>query len=217
MFKEVSIDINGVLLEGHLASGPIRRSWVIFAHGSGSSRMSTRNNWVAQKLNEHGYGTFLFDLLTKEEDSIYANRFNIPLLAERLLGVTKWLSQSDYYSNEPIAYFGASTGAAAALLAAAKTKAFSKLFTVISRGGRPDLAGKELNLVSVPVLMIVGSRDVEVIRLNEIAKRELQSSELVLVPGATHLFEEPGALNEVVNLTINWLDSHLPTHMEETL
>lgn len=217
MFKEVRIDMNGVELDGHLSSGGVCRAWVIFAHGSGSSRMSTRNNWVAQKLNEHGYGTFLFDLLTKEEDSEYTNRFNIPLLAGRLLDVTRWLCESEHYANEPIAYFGASTGAAAAIAAVADPQASTNVFTVVSRGGRPDLAEDELNIVSVPVLLIVGSYDFDVIRLNKSAKEKLQTSELVLVPGATHLFEESGTLDEVVNLTVNWLDRYLPGYLEETL
>ena len=110
MFKLVSIEMNGTTVEGHLMTEGSCRSWVIFAHGSGSSRLSTRNNWVAKKLNENGHSTFLFDLLSQNEDRVYENRFNIPLLAERLLNVTKWLRESSYYHNEPIAYFGASTG-----------------------------------------------------------------------------------------------------------
>lgn len=208
MIKEVRFETGGVSLEGHLSMEEQMRGWVIFAHGSGSSRKSLRNNWVAKELNKHGFGTFLFDLLTLDEDEIYQNRFNIPLLAERLQGATEWLIHDRHYNGLPIAFFGASTGAAAALVAARE----ARVFTVISRGGRPDLAGQEsLSKINVPVMLLVGSLDTEVIKLNEWALRELNEGQLTLVPGATHLFEEPGTLGEVVRLSIDWLVEKLPT------
>lgn len=216
MFEEIIINAGDLKLEGHLSSDPHPKGWVIFAHGSGSSRKSTRNNWVAKQLNEMGFGIFLFDLLTVEEDFIYTNRFNIPLLADRLLMATEWLVQSKFYRGEPLAYFGASTGAGAALIAAARGRSSWPLYTVISRGGRPDLAGEEyLRKVSQPVLLIVGDRDYEVIKLNEEAQNELAEAELELVSGATHLFEEPGALDRVVEIVGKWLESNLPDERRE--
>jgi putative phosphoribosyl transferase len=208
--KEITIDHEGIKLNGHLTEEPGARSWIIFAHGSGSSRKSSRNNWVARELNRQGHATLLFDLLTPEEDLEYENRFNLPLLAERLLLATEWLLKSTYYLGQPLAYFGASTGAGAALIAASKLPEDAPLFTVISRGGRPDLAGEgALKKVLVPVLLIVGSLDREVITLNEMAQAHLTSAELQLVKGATHLFEEPGKLNKVVQLSSEWLDQQL--------
>lgn len=210
MFKEIVINVEHTQLDGHMSYQGVVKAWVIFAHGSGSSRKSKRNNWVAQELNKQGYGTLLFDLLTPEEDEIYMNRFNIPLIAKRLIAATSWLIHSDIYNGEKIAYYGASTGAAAALMAAGQASPSWPLYAVISRGGRPDLAGAEsLNNVFIPTLLIVGSRDEQVIELNEIALKELGEAKLVLVPGATHLFEEPGALNEVVRLSLDWLNIHL--------
>lgn len=210
MFKEISIQHSGQELAGHLSYQDHPVAWVIFAHGSGSSRKSPRNNWVADKLNQQGFGTLLFDLLTEEEDAVYQNRFDIPLLGERLIDATEWLMSSPYYRGEPIAYFGASTGAGAALVAAARAQTDWPLLAVISRGGRPDLAGKE-NLVRVftPTLLIVGGHDTEVIKLNEEAQTYLKNSQLAIVPGATHLFEEPGTMEEVVELAQSWLLTHL--------
>lgn len=141
MEKEIVIAHDGIDLKGHISVQPHTRSWVIFAHGSGSSYKSPRNNWVASCLNQKGHSTLLFDLLTPEEDSYYENRFNISLLSERLIWATNWLLRSPHYRGEPFSYFGASTGAAAALMAASQQGDNSNLFTVISRGGRPDLAG----------------------------------------------------------------------------
>ncbi|MCM2351525.1 MAG: hypothetical protein NDI69_15995 [Bacteriovoracaceae bacterium] len=218
MYKEIEIADGEITLGGHLSSDRFVKGWVIFAHGSGSSRKSPRNNWVARELNQHGLGTFLFDLLTPEEDFTYRNRFNIPLLARRLLIATQWLVKSDYYHHEPLAYYGASTGAAAALMAAAKADKKWPLFTVISRGGRPDLA-ENLNLsqLTIPVLLIVGSLDHEVIKLNEKAQEQLRNVQLTLVPGATHLFEEPGALQEVVDLSRQWLERQIGGTQSESL
>lgn len=210
MIEEISIRHGDSELLGHVTYPDNPKAWVIFAHGSGSSRMSKRNNWVARELGELGFATMLFDLLTEKEDEVYSNRFDIPLLAERLLAATKWLMNSSFYKKEPIAYFGASTGAGAALVAAADIDPSMPLYAVISRGGRPDLAGADkLNKVFVPTLLIVGNHDTEVIKLNELALNELPDAKLVLVPGATHLFEEPGTLNEVVRLTGDWLQVHL--------
>jgi putative phosphoribosyl transferase len=218
MLQEIVIHAGDLKLEGHIATDPLPKGWVIFAHGSGSSRHSSRNNWVAKRLNQMGFATFLFDLLTIEEDSVYTNRFNIPLLANRLLMATEWLVQSEFYRGERIAYFGASTGAGAALIAAAKARASWPLYTVISRGGRPDLAGEEyLKQVSQPVLLIVGDRDYDVIKLNEEAQNELPEAELELVTGATHLFEEPGALDRVVDVVGEWLESNLPDDKREVV
>lgn len=211
MFEEILIKHQNLTLEGHVSYEENSKGWVIFAHGSGSSRKSSRNNWVAKELNKYGYSTLLFDLLTEREDMVYENRFNIPLLALRLILTTRWLINSDIYKGQPIAYFGASTGAAAALIAAGQASNEWPLFTVISRGGRPDLAGKEnLHKVYVPVLLVVGDRDTEVIRLNREAGEELTNSQLTLIPGASHLFEEEGALDKVVIHAKKWLDSHLP-------
>jgi putative phosphoribosyl transferase len=210
MIKEITIEHEGIKLGGHICAVPHARSWVIFAHGSGSSRKSSRNNWVASELNRRGHATLLFDLLTPKEDLNYDNRFNLPLLAQRLALATGWLLRSPNYQGQPLAYFGASTGAGAALVAASKMTPNTPLFTVISRGGRPDLAGKStLQEVSVPVLLIVGSLDREVITLNEMARTYLRNSELQLVNGATHLFEEAGKLNDVVERTAFWLDERL--------
>lgn len=210
MMKEVLIDLAGLKLAGNISCEPKAKSWIIFAHGSGSSHKSPRNNWVAQELNHQGHATLLFDLLTPNEDLNYSNRFDLPLLAERLIMVTEWLLRSSYYQGEPVAYFGASTGAGAALIAAAKLSGKSPLFTVISRGGRPDLAGEEvLHEVSVPVLLIVGGLDGEVITLNEMAQSCLQTAELQIVEGATHLFEEEGKLEQVVKISADWLGRQL--------
>lgn len=214
MFQEIKIEHDGLTLEGHLSSMENLKAWVIFAHGSGSSRKSPRNNWIAQELNKKGYGTFLFDLLTPEEDRIYENRFDIPLLAERLLTATAWLMNSQFYTGLPIAYFGASTGGGAALIAAARSPESWPIYTVVSRGGRPDLAGKFLKDVRAPVLLLVGSLDLQVIELNQLAGNELKNVKLTLVEGATHLFEEPGKLAEVLHLTITWLDLQLPEEEE---
>lgn len=186
---------------------------VIFAHGSGSSRHSPRNQYVAQVLNNAGIVTLLIDLLTKEEektdDVTKEHRFNIRLLARRLLISTDWLSQYPKLRNLNIGYFGASTGAAAALVAASERT--NVISAVVSRGGRPDLAGQEvLNRVQSPTLLIVGENDIQVIQLNEQAFEQLSMLEkkkkIVIVPGATHLFEEAGTLEEVARLASGWFE-----------
>jgi putative phosphoribosyl transferase len=184
---------------------------VIFAHGSGSSRHSPRNKYVAQVLNDADIATLLIDLLTQKEDKIdnitREHRFNIKLLAKRLLSATDWILQSARYKNLKIGYFGASTGAAAALVAAAERA--SRVYAIVSRGGRPDLAGSEiLNRIEAPTLLIVGENDKQVIELNEMALKQLTKIEkkkkIVIIPGATHLFEEPGTLEEVARVASGW-------------
>jgi putative phosphoribosyl transferase len=185
---------------------------VIFAHGSGSSRHSPRNQYVAQVLNNAGIATLLIDLLTKEEEKIdditREHRFNISLLARRLLVSTDWVVQYPRIRNLNIGYFGASTGAAAALVAASERP--NVISAVVSRGGRPDLAGQQvLNRIQAPTLLIVGENDKQVIHLNENALKQLSSLEkkkIVIIPGATHLFEEPGTLEEVARRASGWFE-----------
>jgi putative phosphoribosyl transferase len=211
MQKKIEIFHHDLKLDGILTTPESSlKSWVIFAHGSGSSHQSPRNNWMADELNKHGYGTLLFDLLTTEEDLNYSNRFNIPLLANRLTKATEWLMQQTEYSpHTGICYFGASTGAAAALRAAANASADLPLTAIVSRGGRPDLAGPSyLKLVKLPTLLIVGDLDYEVIRLNMMAQDQMENAVLNLVSGATHLFEEPGTLEQVLKLTLEWFNQH---------
>ncbi|MHB1292898.1 MAG: dienelactone hydrolase family protein, partial [Sulfuricella sp.] len=186
-----------ISLEGMLELPENATGVVLFAHGSGSSRLSPRNNYVARVLREADLGTLLIDLLTQHEDTDYATRFDIPLLTRRLLAATRWLQSEPATRSLAIGYFGASTGAAAALQAAAEEG--RKIAAVVSRGGRPDLAGEEaLNRVAAPTLLIVGGFDDVVIGLNREAYRFLRcEKELIIVPGATHLFEEPGTLEQV--------------------
>ncbi len=204
----VQIPIDALGLEGSLALPEETQSLVLFAHGSGSSRFSPRNNFVAQVLRQAGIGTLLMDLLTAEEDTVYKTRFNIELLTERLLLATKWLQEQPRTKHLVIGYFGASTGAAAALKAAAAEG--SKIGAVVSRGGRPDLAEGALEHVQSPTLLIVGGRDEVVLELNRQAYARLKGKkQLVIVPGATHLFEEPGALEEVARLATEWFKPYL--------
>jgi putative phosphoribosyl transferase len=204
----VRIPIDSIKLEGSLALPREAQGLVIFAHGSGSSRFSPRNNFVARVLREAGIGTLLMDLLTEEEDTVYQTRFNIDLLTERLLLATKWLQEQPRTKDLVHGYFGASTGAAAALQAAAAEG--SKIGAVVSRGGRPDLAEEALAHVHSPTLFIVGGNDDVVIELNREAYTKLKGKkQLVIVPGATHLFEEPGALEEVARLATEWFKQYL--------
>ncbi|MDI6690079.1 MAG: dienelactone hydrolase family protein [Actinomycetota bacterium] len=194
-------------LEGILALPQKTKGIVLFAHGSGSSRLSPRNNFVAGLLREAGIGTLLFDLLTEEEDLEYSNRFDIDLLTERLLLATKWVENQPETRGLQIGYFGASTGAAAALQAAVE---IPSIFAIVSRGGRPDLVMSYLPKVKPPTLLIVGEYDEVVIELNQRAYEELKTGkELAIVPRATHLFEEPGALEEVARLATDWFLRHL--------
>jgi putative phosphoribosyl transferase len=209
---EITIPIDGSFIHGNLTLLEKSQGLIIFAHGSGSSRFSKRNNFVASLLNNNSFSTLLFDLLTQEEEQIDLQtrefRFNIPLLAQRLISVTQWIKDHKEYSTNSIGYFGASTGAAAALIAAAQLT--TKIKAVVSRGGRPDLSHEFLPQVTAPTLLIVGSLDYEVIRLNEAAYNQLTcEKEMILIPGATHLFEESGKLEEVTEYTIAWFKKHL--------
>jgi len=180
---------------------------VVFAHGSGSSRLSPRNTFVARALNDRGIATLLFDLLTSAEEANRANVFDIPLLADRLVDAVRWLDEQSIGSL-PLGLFGASTGAAAALVAAAKLP--RRVGAVVSRGGRPDLAGNSLDMVQAPTLLIVGGADFGVIELNEQALARLRGVKaLEIVPGASHLFPEPGALEAVIDHAARWFEQHL--------
>lgn len=203
----VHIPANQAVIEGALRVPPAARGIVLFAHGSGSSRHSPRNNFVARILNEHGMATLLMDLLTVEEDRDYQTRFDIELLTRRLVTATTWIREQSKVKELPVGYFGASTGAAAALKATVVEKSVS---AVVSRGGRPDLAGEDLGKVTSPTLLLVGSHDYGVIELNEEAFTQIKSiKELVLISGATHLFEEPGTLEQVAAQAADWFTRHL--------
>ncbi|MCG7756305.1 MAG: dienelactone hydrolase family protein [Nitrosomonas sp.] len=205
----VKIPAGAVELSGDLVLPPAASGVVLFAHGSGSSRFSPRNTYVAKVLQQQGIGTLLFDLLTRAEDQDYALRFDIDLLTQRLLAATLWLQKNAATKTLKTGYFGASTGAAAALQAAAKMQ--DAVAAVVSRGGRPDLAGEvALSQVTAPTLLIVGGADYGVIELNEQAYALMTCvKKLVLVPGATHLFEEPGALEQVAQFAADWFLSCL--------
>jgi len=208
-FRElVKIPVNGIALEGALTIPRRAKGVVLFAHGSGSSRHSPRNNFVAQNLQDAGIGTLLMDLLTKTEDTIYENRFDIDLLTWRLERATQWLMEQRETRSLDVGYFGASTGAAAALNAAATFGA--SIGAVVSRGGRPDMAMPALDRVESPTLLIVGGCDDVVIELNRQAYEKLKvEKHLAIVEGATHLFEEPGTLQEVASLAAAWFKRHL--------
>jgi putative phosphoribosyl transferase len=210
--NEVCIPAVGVRLDGNLTIVDGATALVLFVHGSGSSRHSPRNQFVARTLNNAGLGTLLFDLLTPEEEAIDARtaelRFNIKLLAERLVHATKWAKQQHQTRNLRIGYFGSSTGGGAALVAAAEGP--QDVGAVVSRGGRPDLAGEALPKVQAPTLLIVGEDDDIVIELNEQARDRMRCEvKLEIVPGATHLFEEPGALERVAQLASDWFVNHI--------
>jgi dienelactone hydrolase len=210
--QSLKIPVAGVVLDADLGMPQTPRGAVLFAHGSGSGRRSPRNRYVADELNRAGLVTVLADLLTAEEEQVdlrtAALRFDIDLLAERLIGLTDWVAGSESTAGLGVGLFGASTGAAAALIAAAGRPATVQ--AVVSRGGRPDLAGAHLREVRQPTLLIVGERDPLVIDLNRQAMRELGGeTSLVIVPGATHLFEEPGALQQVALLARDWFLGHL--------
>jgi putative phosphoribosyl transferase len=212
MESAIKIPVGNVEVEGNLFLPSDTGGVVVFAHGSGSSRFSPRNQYVAKEFNLAGMGTLLFDLLTpgeEEEDELTAEyRFNIPLLAARLVGTTQWLRNDPSTRNLKLGYFGASTGAAAALIAAAKLP--DEVSAVVSRGGRPDLAGEYLADVRAPTLMLVGGYDEEVIELNKKAQSQMTNeNKLVIVPAATHLFEEPGKLEEVAKFSTEWFKRFL--------
>jgi pimeloyl-ACP methyl ester carboxylesterase len=205
---DVAVESAGATVMGRLTIPREPRGVVVFAHGSGSSRHSPRNRFVAEVLQAAGLGTLLFDLLTDAEERDRANVFDIDLLAARLAGVTGWLRSARDAAGLPVGYFGASTGAGAALRAAADPGV--DVFAVVSRGGRPDLAGEALRRVSAPTLLIVGSRDDVVLDLNRQAAAQVPGEcEVVVVDGATHLFEEPGTLEQVALLARQWFTDHL--------
>ena len=208
----VRLDIAGVVLNGDLTVPADATGLVLFAHGSGSGRHSSRNRAVAEVLNHGHLGTLLFDLLTETEERVDTRtaeyRFDIPLLAERVVAALDWTNAHPDLADLPAGLFGASTGAAAALIAAAKRPAL--VHAVVSRGGRPDLADAALDVVSAPTLLIVGGRDDVVIELNRQAYARIRApKELAIVPGATHLFEEPGALDRVATLARDWFVRHI--------
>ncbi|RKS90373.1 dienelactone hydrolase [Flavobacterium limicola] len=205
---DLDIPLSSVTLKGDLVIPENATGIVVFSHGSGSSRFSSRNRMVAELVQKQNIATFLFDLLTEEEDRVYESRFNIDLLANRLIETTQWLMENEDTKRLTIGYFGASTGAASALRAAAHFKEVIK--AVVSRGGRPDLAITELPQVTAPTLLIVGGLDVPVITMNKMAYDQLESTkDMKIVEGATHLFEEPGKLLEVADLAIDWYKKYL--------
>ncbi|MDG6222513.1 MAG: dienelactone hydrolase family protein [Candidatus Bathyarchaeota archaeon] len=213
MFKEneyVKIPLNELVLEGNLNIPPGAKGLVIFAHGSGSSRFSPRNNFVAQKLQSNGLATLLMDLLTQEEEKVDVKtrqfRFNIKLLSERLVGVLRWVKSNESTKSLKVGYFGSSTGAAAALIAAALEK---NVDAIVSRGGRTDLAGSYLPQVEAPTLLIVGSNDVAVLNLNIETLNQLKTEKkLEIISGASHLFEEPGTLEQVAERSADWFKTY---------
>lgn len=213
--QAVKIAVDGITLDGDLVVPADAQGLVLFAHGSGSSRHSSRNRFVARTLNNSGLGTLLLDLLTAEEEIIDQRtaemRFDIELLADRLVGATDWTVRQPDLAGLGIGYFGASTGAAAALFAAAERPDLIR--AVVSRGGRPDLAASAFEEIVAPTLLIVGGNDFGVIELNEQAYDQIKAhKQLEIVPGATHLFEEPGTLERVAELATNWFARFLPTH-----
>jgi putative phosphoribosyl transferase len=197
-----------IILEGDLVIPEKASSLVIFSHGSGSSRFSPRNNFVAQQLQQAGIATLLADLLTRQEDQFYSNRFDILLLSNRLTAITKWVIKNHETASLPIGYFGASTGAASALTAAAELP--NLIRAIVSRGGRPDLALIDFNKVKAPTLLIVGELDYDVMELNQKVFSAIRcEKKLLSVSGATHLFEEPGTLEQVAELAGEWFQRYL--------
>jgi len=206
--EDINIPLSSVTLKGELVIPENAFGIVVFSHGSGSSRFSPRNKMVGELMQQHGMGTLLFDLLTEEEDRVYENRFDIDMLVGRLIQATEWLMQYKVTKNLPVAYFGASTGAASALRAAAYFG--ENIKAVVSRGGRPDLALNALPMVAAPTLLIVGQMDVPVIKMNKLAFDQLHCiKEMKIIPGATHLFEEPGKLIEIADIAIDWYKKYL--------
>ena len=205
--EQVSIPLDKLRLKGDLLVPADASAIIIFSHGSGSSRFSPRNRALATYLHQRKFGTLLLDLLTEEEDKNYYNRFDIDLLAGRLVGATRWLKQVPVARESRIGYFGASTGTASALKA---TSILPGIFAVVSRGGRPDLAKSELHQINAPTLLIVGSLDHDVLQLNKEAFMQLKcTKKLEIVEGATHLFEEPRKMEIVSKLAGNWFEKYL--------
>ena len=210
--KEVSIPVEDIRLKGELSIPKNPKGIIIFSHGSGSSRLSKRNQMVANHLQEKGFGTLLFDLLSPEEDKDYQNRFAIDVLAERLEAATLWLEKLPVARDLPLGYFGASTGAASALKAAAN---LPQIFAIVSRGGRPDLVMGDLPTINIPTLFMVGSLDHQVLQLNQKAYQQLSCmKKFEIIEDATHLFDEPGKLEIVADLAVNWFKNHIPVAHE---
>lgn len=212
--QEIDINAEGVIIKGNLAVPKKAQGIVIFAHGSGSGRFSPRNKFVASELNKANIATLLVDLLTEEEEKedeiTREHRFNIDLLASRLVYATHFVNLNPTTKSLRVGYFGASTGAAAAIVAAAQLP--ERIAAIVSRGGRPDLAGEALGRVKAPIMLLVGGADYEVIELSNQALSKLtrvKNKELVIIPGATHLFEEPGALEDVASYAVEWLKKYL--------
>ncbi len=207
-YKEIDIPMRDIRTKGNLRLAPQGKGIILFSHGRGSSRLSKRNNYVADILYNNGFSSLLFDLLTPQEDILSENRFDIQLLTSRLVHATEWISLSKDTKNLPMGYFGASTGAASALYASVKLG--TKIKAIVSRGGRPDLAMAALPYVKSPTLLLVGSRDDVVIKLNEEAKSKISGiCRLKIIEGATHLFQERGKLDIVANLSCAWFDRYL--------
>lgn len=203
----IEIPAGKVSLESHVRIPANARKFVVFVHGSGSSRHSVRNNFVAEELEKAGIGSLLFDLLTEEEDTERENRFDISLLTERTNHALEWVATQEAVPSSEVHLFGASTGAAAAIQAAARPG--SEVCSVVSRGGRPDMAGEALGLLKAPCLLIVGENDPAVLDMNREAQAQMScENELRVVPGATHLFQEPGALEIVARHAIDWIAHH---------
>jgi dienelactone hydrolase len=215
--QQITLEVGDITLHGLLRMPQGAQGLVLFAHGSGSGRLSPRNTFVAERLGAAGVGTLLFDLLTEKEERVDAVtaelRFDIPLLTDRLIAATHWTLAQPQLGRLPLGYFGASTGAAAALAAAARVP---EVAAVVSRGGRPDLAGAALARVTAPTLLIVGGDDQQVLALNQEALEQMRcEAEISVVPGATHLFEEVGALEQVAALAARWFTTHLHARSSE--
>jgi len=209
-YREIEINIGAINLRGNLRMADASKGIILFSHGSGSSRLSIRNNYVANLLVKQGFSSLLFDLLTTEEDKIYENRFNIALLTKRLLKVTNWVRAYEDAKQLSIGYFGSSTGAASALSAVAQLG--KKIKAVVCRGGRPDLAMPILKDVKTPTLLLVGGNDTAVIELNKKAQSKISGiCELKIIEGATHLFPEHGKLEMVAMHTSDWFNKYLNT------
>lgn len=212
--NQISIPVDGIRLPGELTIPENARALIIFSHGSGSSRLSPRNREVARHLQHNQFGTLLFDLLTPIEDQYFRNRFAIDLLKDRLIAATRWVMRVPEVGSCAIGYFGASTGAASALKAAAE---LPEIFAVVSRGGRPDLAMRELHQVRAATLLIVGGLDEQVLKLNHSAFGQLHcQKKLEIVPDAGHLFEEPGKLAVVAGLATAWFEKYVPVTSGKT-